>query len=91
MRIIDNGVGIDEDGLKNLFADFSRLSQHKSLDPTGTGLGLSICKKIIQKMGGIVNIKSTQGKGTTFKIDLINLCKVNSFQTTYRNSSCSSF
>jgi len=36
----------------------------------GTGLGLSICKKMIEKMGGKVDVDSTFGLGTTFKVTL---------------------
>ena len=40
----------------------------------GTGLGLSICKKMIEKMGGKVEVDSTFGVGTTFKVTLQTKC-----------------
>ena len=55
----NSGVGISKEGLKNLFIDFSKLDENSKRNSQGTGLGLSICKKIIEKMGGFVNVKST--------------------------------
>jgi signal transduction histidine kinase len=40
------------------------------MNNTGTGLGLSICKKMIEKMGGKVDVESEWGVGTTFNITL---------------------
>ena len=58
LKITDTGHGISEEGLKSLFLDFSSLPEHSHVNQRGTGLGLSICKKIINKMGGKVNVKS---------------------------------
>ena len=52
ISIIDNGLGISEEGLKNLFTDFGKLTENENQNKAGTGLGLSICKKIVQQMGG---------------------------------------
>jgi len=76
IRIIDDGEGISQEGLKKLFIDFSQLKEHQNSSYRGTGLGLSICKKIIHKMGGKISVKSKPGKGTTFKISIVTLCKV---------------
>lgn len=52
IKIIDNGKGISEDGLKKLFMNFKTLKENKAQNQRGTGLGLSICKQLIEKMGG---------------------------------------
>ena len=52
------------------------MKEHSSINPGGTGLGLSICKQIISKMGGKVSVKSKEGFGTTFIIELTTLCKI---------------
>ena len=49
---------MSEEGINNLFIDFGRLSENEGRNKSGTGLGLSICKKIIEKMGGSVEVKS---------------------------------
>jgi signal transduction histidine kinase len=51
--------------------DFSRLDEHSKINKQGTGLGLSICKRIIEQMGGKVDVSSIEGYGTTFAIDLL--------------------
>jgi len=48
IRVIDTGIGISEQGQKNLFIDFNRLEENQDRNKSGTGLGLSICKKIIE-------------------------------------------
>lgn len=62
VRVHDNGQGIPEDRLKELFKPF-----HTS-KPTGTGLGLVIVKKMITMMNGTVVIASAAGKGTSVDI-----------------------
>lgn len=68
LEIADTGVGIKKEDLKKLFCDFSRLD--KGMNNKGTGLGLSICKKMIEKMGGKVEVDSTFGMGSTFMVTL---------------------
>lgn len=58
IKVRDTGVGISEEGQKNLFMNFARLQEHKNKNQRGTGLGLSICKQIIEKMGGEVTVES---------------------------------
>jgi two-component system, sensor histidine kinase len=72
IEITDTGVGIKKEDLPKLFTDFSRLD--KGMNNKGTGLGLSICKKMIEKMGGKVDVDSTFGVGTTFKVTLQTKC-----------------
>ena len=76
IKIIDKGAGISEEGLKNLFLDFSVLKEHKTLNIRGTGLGLSISKKLVNKMGGKVRVESEQGTGTIFTISISTRCKI---------------
>ena len=48
ISVIDNGPGISEQGLSNLFVDFGRLAEHENANKAGTGLGLSICKTLVE-------------------------------------------
>ena len=70
IEIEDNGTGIKKEDLKKLFTDFTKLDQSEGINKRGTGLGLSICKKIVEKMGGKIKVKSTLGEGTTFIIKM---------------------
>ncbi len=62
ISVKDNGNGIPEDRLKELFKPFQTSKAH------GTGLGLVIVKKMITMMNGTVEIKSSEGKGTCVDI-----------------------
>lgn len=62
--IADNGVGIPEDQLQKVFGLFQRA--HSGKQYPGTGIGLAICKKIIEKAGGEIWVKSKVDTGSTF-------------------------
>lgn len=64
VEVKDTGTGIAPDELDQIFQPF-----YTSKD-TGTGLGLSICHKIVQDHGGLIEVESELGKGTTFRISL---------------------
>ncbi|MCK5743695.1 MAG: HAMP domain-containing histidine kinase, partial [Caldisericia bacterium] len=70
VEIIDNGIGIPEDDLKNLFMEFFRSKNARKMEVHGTGLGLSIVKKIVESHGGFVEVSSKIGEGTRFKVIL---------------------
>ena len=59
----DTGEGIDKKALSTIYERFSDNSK-------GTGLGLPICKELLSQMGGIIDISSTPGQGTTVWITL---------------------
>ncbi|MBN1486519.1 MAG: response regulator [Anaerolineae bacterium] len=65
--ITDNGPGIDEESIAQLFKPFIRLPNGQV---KGHGLGLSIVKRIVQKLGGQVSVESQMGQGSTFKFTL---------------------
>jgi two-component system NtrC family sensor kinase len=64
--IKDNGIGISPENLKKIFSPFFTTKPVGK----GTGLGLSICYGIIDSMGGIMEVSSEMGVGTTFTIEL---------------------
>jgi len=61
-HVIDTGVGISKERLKNVFDRFVKLDNFVQ----GTGLGLSICRNIIEQMGGKIGVDSELGKGSNF-------------------------
>ncbi len=70
IRVIDEGPGIERKHLPRLFERFYRVDRSRSREVGGTGLGLSIVKHIVQAHRGRVDVESTVGKGSTFKIFL---------------------
>lgn len=68
ITVEDNGIGISEDALEDIFMMFKRL--HPRTDYDGTGIGLAICKKIIEQYEGSIWAESKLGEGTRFFIKL---------------------
>ncbi len=64
----DNGVGIAREHLPRLTERFYRVDGSRSRDTGGTGLGLSIVKHVVQRHGGVLDIASEPGQGSTFRI-----------------------
>jgi PAS domain S-box-containing protein len=67
--IEDNGIGIDNNHLYQIFGMFFRATTQSK----GTGLGLYIVKSMIDKLGGHISVKSKQHEGTSFFIELPDL------------------
>jgi len=63
----DNGIGIPADQQERVFRVFERLHGARYV---GTGIGLSIVRKGVERMGGLVGLESTPGRGSRFWIDL---------------------
>lgn len=66
--VSDNGIGIPEQDIPRIFERFYRVDRSRSRDMGGTGLGLSIVKHVAQVHGGTVEVTSTVGKGSTFRL-----------------------
>lgn len=66
--IKDQGVGIDEEDMSNIFEPFHRGRNVKGI--AGTGLGLSIVKRAVDLTGGSINVSSTPGKGSVFSVTI---------------------
>lgn len=64
--IQDSGIGIAPEAQKKLFMPFAQADSSTSRKYGGTGLGLAICKRLIEVMGGQINISSKPGEGSTF-------------------------
>ena len=66
VEIIDNGIGISEDQLINLFSVFEQADGGNTRKYGGTGLGLILSKRIIEMMGGNIWVVSELGSGSKF-------------------------
>jgi len=69
-EIKDEGPGISQKDMKNLFGKYQRLSARPTGGEASTGLGLMIAKKFIETMGGRIWCKSETGSGASFFISL---------------------
>lgn len=70
IKIIDNGIGIEEEHLAAIFEPFTSLSKKGTAGEKSTGLGLSICKKIVELHHGRIWVESKVGEGSTFNVVL---------------------
>src|SRR6185437_7894356 len=61
--------GIAPDDLRRLFTPFERLGAEQSTVP-GTGLGLAVSKRLVEAMGGTIDVDSAPGQGSRFTIEL---------------------
>ncbi len=62
--VSDNGIGMKEEYLEQIFIIFKRL--HGKKEYKGTGIGLAVCKKIVESLDGKIWATSQLGKGSTF-------------------------
>jgi signal transduction histidine kinase len=65
-HVIDSGIGIEAEQIKNLFKPFVQLDASATRKYGGTGLGLALSQRLCQLMGGEISVASQPGKGTVF-------------------------
>ncbi|MCD4821533.1 MAG: PAS domain S-box protein [Methanococcoides sp.] len=66
INIIDNGIGISDENMKELFQPYQQINNLETREQLGTGLGLTLVKKFVELHGGEVWVESEVGKGSTF-------------------------
>ncbi len=69
-RVKDNGIGMSKEFQEKIFETFAREDNEQVERITGTGLGMAITKKIVDLMGGTIEVESEKGKGSEFYIVL---------------------
>ncbi len=65
----DTGIGIAEENMDKIFSRFFTVDKSHSGKNGGFGLGLAVCKRICNKAGWTISVKSKLGEGSTFKVD----------------------
>ena len=82
----DTGIGIKKEDLDIIFNDFQQVDMKKNRREEGSGLGLSISKKLAERMGGEIRVKSKYGSGSTFTVILpqkiVDECPISQYHDT---------
>ncbi len=70
LSVTDTGIGISVADQKQLFSKFFRSEDYRTRQTNGTGLGLYITKRLAQRMGGEIWVKSKLNQGSTFSVSI---------------------
>ncbi len=71
VMVVDTGIGIPQSRMQEIFEPFHQLDGSSTRRFGGTGLGLSLVRQIVEAHGSLLDVKSAEGKGTTFKFPLL--------------------
>jgi PAS domain S-box-containing protein len=70
LEVEDQGIGMSADQIEQVFRPFQQADTSTTRRFGGTGLGLSIVRRLTEEMGGNVNVNSTPGQGSCFRVTL---------------------
>ena len=70
ITVQDSGRGIKKEDIEKLFTKFERLDIERNSTTEGTGLGLAITKRLVEMMGGNINVQSQYGLGSIFMVNI---------------------
>ena len=70
LQIEDDGIGMPPESIHRLFEPFTQAESSTTRHYGGTGLGLSICRKLVEMMGGYIEVNSLVGSGSCFSVFL---------------------
>ena len=72
--VSDTGIGMSKEFIPRIFEEFTREHTYTENKIEGTGLGLPIVKKLVDLMGGTIEVQSELGKGSTFIVTIPHKC-----------------
>ena len=70
-NVSDNGIGISQEHLQQLMDPFFQVESSSSRSYQGAGLGLAIAKRMVELLGGELEVESSPGKGATFRFSVV--------------------
>ena len=70
ITVTDNGIGMSEEFQKHVFETFERERNSTFNHIEGSGIGMGITKKLVELMGGTIEVKSKQGEGSAFTVTI---------------------
>ncbi len=70
LEVTDTGIGVPQEALSQIFDRFFRVDKARSRQLGSTGLGLAIVKSICAAYNGTITVKSAEGKGAVFRVEI---------------------
>ncbi len=70
LEVKDTGIGMAPESVPHVFDEFFRERREETRVAEGNGLGLSIVQRLVQRRGGVIDVFSVMGEGTTFRVRL---------------------
>lgn len=71
ISVTDTGIGIPSNRMEDIFEPFHQLDGSTTRKYSGTGLGLSLVRQIVEAHGSMLEVQSTEGRGSSFKFPLL--------------------